>query len=203
MNSSACGATSTATPSWPSTSTAPRRWWPRSCRPGATKSSAASAAPAWWARLVRGNGTRRLGLRADMDALPIDEATGLPLRQLPRRRDARLRPRRPHGDAAGRGAPPGRAGPLRRHAEPDLPARRGRRRRRAAHDGRRPVRASTRATPSSRCTTCPASRRAGWCCATARPWPRPTTPRSRSPASAATAPCRTARPTRSWRRPAS
>ena len=29
-------------------------------------------------RLVRGNGKRRLGLRADMDALPIDEATGLP-----------------------------------------------------------------------------------------------------------------------------
>ncbi|WP_077003096.1 M20 aminoacylase family protein [Variovorax sp. KK3] len=29
-------------------------------------------------RLVRGNGQRRLGLRADMDALPIDEATGLP-----------------------------------------------------------------------------------------------------------------------------
>ena len=29
-------------------------------------------------RLVRGKGTRRLGLRADMDALPIDEATGLP-----------------------------------------------------------------------------------------------------------------------------
>ncbi len=28
-------------------------------------------------RLVRGDGTRRLGLRADMDALPIDEATGL------------------------------------------------------------------------------------------------------------------------------
>ncbi|RZL87499.1 MAG: amidohydrolase [Variovorax sp.] len=28
-------------------------------------------------RLVRGNGMRRLGLRADMDALPIDEATGL------------------------------------------------------------------------------------------------------------------------------
>jgi hippurate hydrolase len=28
-------------------------------------------------RLVRGDGARRLGLRADMDALPIDEATGL------------------------------------------------------------------------------------------------------------------------------
>ncbi|MDM0070982.1 MULTISPECIES: M20 aminoacylase family protein [unclassified Variovorax] len=28
-------------------------------------------------RLVRGDGRRRLGLRADMDALPIDEATGL------------------------------------------------------------------------------------------------------------------------------
>ncbi len=29
-------------------------------------------------RLVRGDGRRRLGIRADMDALPIDEATGLP-----------------------------------------------------------------------------------------------------------------------------
>ncbi|SCK60119.1 hippurate hydrolase [Variovorax sp. HW608] len=28
-------------------------------------------------RMVRGNGQRRLGIRADMDALPIDEATGL------------------------------------------------------------------------------------------------------------------------------
>ena len=34
---------------------------------------------------VRGNGTRRLGLRADMDALPIDEASGLRLGQQPRR----------------------------------------------------------------------------------------------------------------------
>src|SRR6516225_3203365 len=29
-------------------------------------------------RMVRGQGKRRLGIRADMDALPIDEATGLP-----------------------------------------------------------------------------------------------------------------------------
>ena len=29
-------------------------------------------------RLLRGGGTRRLGLRADMDALPIDEGSGLP-----------------------------------------------------------------------------------------------------------------------------
>ncbi|MDO9216821.1 MAG: M20/M25/M40 family metallo-hydrolase, partial [Lacisediminimonas sp.] len=29
-------------------------------------------------RLVRGDGKRQLGLRADMDALPIIEATGLP-----------------------------------------------------------------------------------------------------------------------------
>ena len=57
------------------------------------------------------------------------------------RQDARLRPRRPHRDAAGRGAPPGGDAPLRRHAEPDLPAGRGGAARRQAHDRRRPVRA--------------------------------------------------------------
>ena len=60
--------------------------------------------------LVRGHGTRRLGLRADMDALPIARGQRRRLGQRARRRDARLRPRRPHRDAAGRGAPPGRAG---------------------------------------------------------------------------------------------
>jgi metal-dependent amidase/aminoacylase/carboxypeptidase family protein len=46
---------------------------------------------------------RAIGLRADMDALPVQEQN--PSRTpAPRRRDARLRPRRPHRHAAGRGA---------------------------------------------------------------------------------------------------
>ena len=54
--------------------------------------------------LKLGDGTRSIGLRADMDALPIDEADRPALRQQRRRRDARLRPRRPHRDAARRRA---------------------------------------------------------------------------------------------------
>ncbi len=154
-------------------------------------------------RLVRGEGQRRLGLRADMDAL-ADRRNHRPrLREQPCRRDACLRPRRPHGHAAGRRAPSRRARALRRHAEPDLPAGRGRRRRRAADDGRRPVRQVPLRRDLRACTTCRASRRAGWRCAKARRWPRRTTPRSRSPASAATARCRTGRPIPSSPRPAS
>ena len=40
----------------------------------------------------RGDGTRAIGLRADMDALPILEETGCRLRLAEPRRDARLRP---------------------------------------------------------------------------------------------------------------
>jgi hippurate hydrolase len=51
-------------------------------------------------RLKRGGGTRAIGIRADMDALPIEEnGPGLPQRAAGHH--ARLRPRRPHGDAAG------------------------------------------------------------------------------------------------------
>jgi metal-dependent amidase/aminoacylase/carboxypeptidase family protein len=42
--------------------------------------------------LRNGNGQAAIGLRADMDALPILEATGLPLRQPEPRPHARLRP---------------------------------------------------------------------------------------------------------------
>ena len=43
-------------------------------------------------QLKRGTGTRKLGLRADMDALPIRRDHGLALRQPPCRFDARVRP---------------------------------------------------------------------------------------------------------------
>ena len=52
---------------------------------------AASAAPAWSARW-RGDGQHRVGIRADMDALPIVEATGPALCQRQSRGDACLRP---------------------------------------------------------------------------------------------------------------
>ena len=45
---------------------------------------------------------KRVLLRADMDALPILEATGAALRLADARRHARLRPRRPHHAAARR-----------------------------------------------------------------------------------------------------
>jgi metal-dependent amidase/aminoacylase/carboxypeptidase family protein len=47
-----------------------------------------------------------IGLRADMDALDMQEVTGVPW-QSTRRQAPRLRPRRPHRHAARRGAPPG------------------------------------------------------------------------------------------------
>ena len=56
-----------------------------------------------------------VGLRADMDALPILEATGVPYASKTPGQDARLRPRRPHGDAARRGQVPVRDAQLRRH----------------------------------------------------------------------------------------
>ena len=54
------------------------------------------------------NAAKRVLLRADMDALPIVEATGDGLRFAEPRQDARLRPRRPHHVAAGRGEAPRR-----------------------------------------------------------------------------------------------
>ena len=119
------------------------------------------------------------------------------------RRDACLRPRRPHGDAAGRGTPPGRTGLVRRHAAPDLPARRRRRRRRAAHDGRRPVRALPLRRGLRHAQH--AGHRAGPAGAARRRDDGLVGLRHdhAGPVSAATARCRTARPTRSSPRPAS
>ncbi|VTN08738.1 Uncharacterized hydrolase YxeP [Raoultella terrigena] len=52
-----------------------------------------------------GSGEKLIALRADIDALPIEEATGLRVSLAKRRRDARLRPRHSHQrDAGGRAA---------------------------------------------------------------------------------------------------
>ena len=57
-----------------------------------------------------GDSARTVLLRGDMDALPIREATGLDFRKHHLRRDARLWPRQPFGDArrgrAGADRPP-------------------------------------------------------------------------------------------------
>ena len=103
----------------------------------------------------KGGGTRTIGLRADMDALPIEEATGLVLQVAERRQDARLRPRRPHRHAARRREISRRDAQLRRHRGGDLPAgRRGRRRRprdgQRRHDGPLPDRGGLRDAQLSR-----------------------------------------------------
>ena len=53
--------------------------------------------------------TRAVGLRADIDALPITEHNTFAHASTQRRQDARLRPRRPHRDAARRGQAPARS----------------------------------------------------------------------------------------------
>jgi tripartite-type tricarboxylate transporter receptor subunit TctC len=69
------------------------------------------------------------------------------------RQDARLRPRWPHGHAAGGGAALCEAPQFRRHRVPDLPASGRGRRRRARDDRGRPVGAISHAGACSACTT--------------------------------------------------
>ena len=138
-----------------------------------------------------------VGLRADMDALPIGEATGPAVEVAAAGADARLRPRRPHRDPARRRPLPRRDPQLRRHRRADLPAVGGDVGR-GAGDGRgghsRPLRQSAglrapqRAEPAARRVR-PARRRL--------PRRRRRLHPRRSPAAAATRPRRTSASTRS------
>ncbi len=85
-------------------------------------------------QFARGRPARRHRRAADHRAQQLRAC------QPPCRQDARLRPRRPHRDAARGGPPPGQAPQFRRHGLSGLPAGRGRRRRCARNDRRRAVR---------------------------------------------------------------
>ena len=77
--------------------------------------------------LKRGSGGPAIGLRADMDCLPMDEQTNLTYRSKTVRQDARLWPRRPHHDASRCAAKYlATSRHLQRHRELHLPAGRGR-----------------------------------------------------------------------------
>ena len=83
---------------------------------------------------------KSIALRADMDALNMQEQNDFPHASKIPGQDAWLRPRRPHHHAAGSRQVPGRNAQFRRHGPFHLPAGRGRQGRRP-EDGRgRPVR---------------------------------------------------------------
>ena len=81
-----------------------------------------------------GSSERAIGLRADMDALPIHEETGLAHASRKPWRDACLRTRWPYNHAAWGGKVPLGDAQLRRHGVSDFPAGGGIRGRRQ-HDG--------------------------------------------------------------------
>ena len=119
------------------------------------------------------------------------------------RQDARLRPRRPHRDAAGRGAPPGGDAQFRRPPAPGVPAGRRRPGRRAQDAGGRlprtvPVRGDVRHAQHAGHARGQVRRGAGFCDGQFA-----TPPSSRCAASVGTARCRTWRSTRWWPRRAS
>ena len=93
------------------------------------------------ASLTAGNGTKSIGLRADTDALPIQEDNDLPYKSEVRRCGASVRPRRTFDDAAGGWRIPGPDAQLQRYRSADLSARRRNHGRRPCHDRGRTVRA--------------------------------------------------------------
>ena len=166
--SSRPAATSTCTPSWATARRAPARWWPSGCARSASRCAIRSRTPGVVGVLKGGRPGPVVALRADLDALPIQERNDVPYKSRNDGREARLRPRRAHHDRAGRGRGPGRAaGPAARHRRLRVPAgrgglARGRGGRRAAHDqGGRPRRPEGR-TPCTACTWTRSSTWARW-----------------------------------------
>ena len=176
----------------------------------ATRCTRAWAAPAWSGVLRNGDGPTVL-LRADMDALPVRETTGLPMpAPSPRRRrrrrgagDARLRSRRPRHLPARRGPPCSPRRPAHwsgtvvavfQPAEEVGDGARRHARRRAGRPGRRPGRGVVPARAA-------AARRERWAPGPARRCPPPTACGSPCTGAARTAPCRRPRWTRSCSRP--
>ena len=90
------GATSTPIPSSFTTCIAPRRPWPRSCKSFGCDEVVTGIGRTGVVGVIRGSkpgdGGRVIGLRADMDALPIEEATERPIQVDRARQDACLRP---------------------------------------------------------------------------------------------------------------
>ncbi|MCE0445167.1 hypothetical protein LT493_08965 [Streptomyces tricolor] len=102
---------------WCSTPQRTRAW---TCVPAAPLSSVTATLAGTAAT------TRRSCCAPSVDALPVTEDTGLPFASRTPGADARLRPRRPHGDAGGRRAAARRAaGRARRARGVHVPARRG------------------------------------------------------------------------------
>ena len=166
----ASAATSTPIPSSPS-----RRPAPPSSSPSSSQSWGIEVhrglAKTGVVGVVRGRkprAARAIGLRADMDCLPMHETATRPHKS---QHDGRMHACGHDGHTTmllGRGALPRGDAQLRRHRLPDLPAGGGRRRRRQGDGAGRPVRALSRGTRSTRCTTGRACRRARWPCAPAR-----------------------------------
>ena len=151
------------------------------------------------ARLRGGEPGPTVALRADIDALPIHEESGVEFASERPGRDARVRARRAHRDAARRRARAGARGelPARRGAV-HLPARRGARARRRARAGRR-GRDGGRGLRLRLPPVDAAGVRQGRRRARRRSWPPRTSSGSRSPGAAGTPGSPTPRSTRSPR----
>ncbi|CAE6839921.1 Hippurate hydrolase [Paraburkholderia aspalathi] len=78
MNCAASVTVCTSILNWLTRSSRHRILLPKRSQVGVTKSRAVWAERAWSASLKSGTGSRAVAVRADMDALPITEATGLP-----------------------------------------------------------------------------------------------------------------------------
>ena len=145
MSSPTSAATCTRIPSWVSKSIAPRGWCAKSSALRRWRASTQASARPVSSAVIRGRQRRQrapIGLRADMDALPMQRGKRVRLHRS--RHDGRMHGCGHDGHTTmllGGRALPRRDAQLRRHRRADLPARRGRLRRRQGDDRGWPVRA--------------------------------------------------------------